>query len=113
MEPRLPAHLEAAGLIRRVAGEGGFAAVLHKGDREAGTLLIVLCENGADARAYERMPDADGTRKWHCSRQQDPENKDDFNRYIARRAEQDGDLWIIELDIAQAERFIGLDETGC
>lgn len=111
MEPRLPAHLEVAALIRRVEAEGGFAAVLQKGEREAGTLLVVLCENDTNARVYERMPDPDGTRKWHCSKRQDPESKTDFNLYIARRGEQDPDLWIIELDIAQGERFIGLTDT--
>lgn len=108
MDERLPAHLEAASLIRRVQAEGGFATVLQKGEREAGTLLLVMCESGTNTRVYERMPQPDGSRNWHCSRTQDPESKKEFNHYIARRAEQDPDLWIIELDIAQGERFIGL-----
>lgn len=41
---RLPAHLEVAGLIRAVQAAGGFATVLNKGEREAGTILIVLTE---------------------------------------------------------------------
>jgi hypothetical protein len=108
MDDRLPAHLEAASLIRSVQAEGGFATVLQKGELEAGTLLLVMCESGTNARVYERMPQPDGSRKWHCSRAQDPESEQEFNHYIARRAEQDRDLWIIELDIAQGERFIGL-----
>lgn len=108
MAARLPAHLEVAGLIRRTQSEGGFATVLQKGEREAGTILVVLCHNGTTARAYERMPQPDGSRKWHCSKNQDPESKEEFNHYIARRAEQDRDLWIIELDVAQGERLIGL-----
>jgi hypothetical protein len=108
---RLPAHLEVAALIRQVEVEGGFGAVLQKGEKEAGTLLVVLCENGTNARAYERMPDLDGTRKWHCSKRQDPENKEEFDQYIARRREQDRDLWIIELDTAQGERLIGLPDA--
>lgn len=94
-------------MVRRVQAEGGFAAVLHKGHAEAGTILVVLTENGRDSRVYERMPQPDGTRKWHCSRIQDPENKQDFEDYLSRRAAQDDDLWIVELDIAQGERFIG------
>lgn len=111
MEPRLPTHLEAGALIRRVQAEGGFATVIQKGEPEAGTILLVLCESGTNARAYERMPDLDGVRKWHCSKVQDPENNQDFNHYIARRGEQDRDLWILELDIAQGERLIGLPAT--
>ena len=108
MEERLPAHVEAAALIRRTQAEGGFATVVQKGEPEAGTLLLVLCENGTKPRIYERMPQPDGTRIWHCSRRETPENKDEFSQYLARRGEQDRDLWIIELDIAQAERLIGL-----
>lgn len=104
---RLPAHLEAAALIRRTQAEGGFATVLQKGEREAGTLLLVLCESGTNSRIYERMPQADGSRKWHCSRREDAENTVEFSDYLRRRGEQDRDMWIIELDIAQGERLIG------
>lgn len=110
MEERLPAHVEAAALIRHTQAAGGFATVLQKGEREAGTILLVLCENGTNARIYERMPQPDGSRKWHCSKKQDNENKDEFTLYIARRGDQDRDLWILELDIAEAERLIGLTE---
>jgi hypothetical protein len=108
MESRLPAHLEVAGLIRRVQSEGGFAAVLGKGEREAGTILIVTIQNGRNARVYERMPQLDGTRQWSCSKQQNAEDPHEFNEYLERRKYQDPDVWIVELDIANAERFIGV-----
>lgn len=108
MDARLPAHIEATGLLRQVQAAGGFATVLHRGHREAGSLLVVLVENGAGARAYERMPQVDGARPWHLSKVQDDENKQEFSEYLARRAARDADLWIIELDIAHGERFIGL-----
>lgn len=107
MDARLPAHLEVAALIRRVQAEGGFAAVLGKGEPEAGTILVVITENGVNSRVYERMPQLDGSRKWSCSKSQDPENKAIFDEYLERRKRQDPDLWIVELDIARAERFIG------
>ncbi|MDB5724729.1 MAG: hypothetical protein JWQ16_1483 [Novosphingobium sp.] len=107
METRLPAHLEVAGLIRSVQGEGGFAAVLAKGEREAGTILVVTTQNGRNSRVFERMPQLDGTRNWSCSKQQDTEAPQDFSDYLERRKYQDPDLWIVELDIVNAERFIG------
>jgi len=109
MEQRLPAHLEVAALIRRTQSEGGFATVLHKGEREAGTILVVLRDRGGNARIFERMPQADGSRAWHCSRTQDIDNKQDFDSYLDRRGGQDRDLWIVELDIANGERIIGLN----
>ena len=105
-EVRLPAHLEVSGFIRRTQAEGGFAAVLHKGEPEAGTILLVLTENGLNSRVYERMPQIDGTPAWHCSKRQDTDKPWEFSEYLERRGSQDRDLWIIELDIADGERLI-------
>lgn len=110
MATRVPAHLEVAGLLRAVQAAGGFATVIAKGERDAGTLLITCCENGRNLRAYERMPQADGTRRWTLASREDPENPQAFSDYLGRRRRQDSDLWIIELDIPGAERFI--DSTG-
>lgn len=110
MDNRLPAHLEVSGLIRSVEGAGGFAAVLNKGEREAGTILVVVTRNGTDSRLYERMPQLDGTRIWTCSRYQNNENRQEFLDYLSRRAAQDRDAWIIELDVADGERFIGINQ---
>lgn len=108
MEQRLPAHLEVSGLLRAVQAEGGFATVIAKGERDAGTLLVICCENGTNGRAYERMPRPDGTRGWALSKAQAAEKPEEFVEYLDRRKRQDDDLWIIELDIANGERFIGL-----
>ena len=103
---RLPAHLEISGLIRAVDAAGGFATVIATGERDAGTILLVCCENGRHYRIYERMPQLDGSRRWTLTREQDPENPHDFQEYLDRRSHADDDLWILELDIADAERFI-------
>ncbi|MEY4160958.1 MAG: hypothetical protein RLZZ136_1579 [Pseudomonadota bacterium] len=107
-ESRLPAHLEVSGLIRLVSAQGGFAAVLAKGEPDAGTIIVVTSCNGKDYRAYERMPQADGSRGWSAVRQGGDDDDRTFSAYLARRRDQDSDLWIVELDIADGERFIGL-----
>ncbi|MEO5598744.1 MAG: DUF1491 family protein [Novosphingobium sp.] len=104
-EARLPAHLEATALIRQVQGAGGFATVIQKGDADAGTFLLVLVENGRKPRLFERMPQADGVRKWQCTLEA-AEFTEEINAYLSRRANQDADLWVLELDIAHGERFI-------
>ena len=109
IEPRLAAHIEVSGLVRQVNAAGGFATVVHKGEREAGTILVVIAENGAYLRVFERMPTIDGHREWHLSRKQDVDNPAGIHEYLSRRGEQDRDVWIVELDIAHGERFIGLD----
>lgn len=108
MDARLPAKLEVGALLRLTQVEGGFGAVLQKGEPDAGTVLVVLTENGRNARLYERMPQADGTRAWHCSKKQIADNPYEFTEYLDRRGRQDPDVWIVELDIANGERLIGL-----
>ena len=108
MDVRLPAHLEVSGLLRRVQAEGGFATVLHKGDRDAGTILVILTKNGGNSVAYEKMPQLDGTRQWTLRISEEIETKEKFADFLTRRQNQDPDLWILELDIAHGERFIGL-----
>lgn len=83
--------------------------MLHKGEPEGGTILVVTLENGGNARLFERMPQLDGTRKWTESRVQDVDKKGDFDAYVARRSAQDPDVWVVELDVAFPERLIGLD----
>ena len=106
-EARLPSHLEVAGLIRRVAAAGGFATVIAKGERDAGTILLITRDSRTNPTLWERMPQFDGTRPWTVNRIQDNENKQDFEDYLARRRAQDRDAWIVELDIPNPERFIG------
>lgn len=105
---RLPAHLEVSGLIRLVESQGGTAMVLAKGERDAGTILIVTMCRGEDVRLFERMPQMDGTRPFLATKSQDLEKPEEFSEYLDRRRRQDPDIWIVEVDIANAERFVEL-----
>ena len=105
---RLPAHLEISSLIRLAEANGGFATVLNKGERDAGTILITTLSRNEPQRLFERMPQLDGTRPFVLTKTQDPEKPNDFHEYVTRRSQQDPDIWILEVDIDSAERFIAL-----
>lgn len=106
MDARLPAHVEVSGLIRAVESAGGFAMVLQKGERDAGTILVLTTQNGRNTRLWERMPQLDGSRKFSCTREQDDENPREIDEYVGKRQRSDPDCWVIELDIENAERFV-------
>ena len=106
MDARLPAHVEVSGLIRAVESAGGFAMVLQKGERDAGTILVLSTQNGRNTRLWERMPQLDGSRKFSCTREQDDENPREIDEYVGKRRRSDPDCWVIELDIENAERFV-------
>ncbi|MBX9897735.1 MAG: DUF1491 family protein [Qipengyuania sp.] len=105
-EARLPAHLEVAGLIRATEAAGGFATVVAKGERDAGAILILTIERDGSARLWERMPRLDGQRVFEVVREQTPETQEEFGEYLARRTARDRDIWLVELDIPNAERLV-------
>ena len=106
MTVRLPAHVEISALVRAAQAAGGFATVIAKGERDAGTLAIVTMERAANARFWDRMPQLDGSRRFEVAREQDAEKPAEFAEYLRRRAAQDPDLWIVELDCPDAERVL-------
>ncbi|MEO8619239.1 MAG: DUF1491 family protein [Sphingomicrobium sp.] len=101
MTDRLPAHLEASSLLRRVDGAGGFGAVLHRGDRERGSLLILILERGAPRSLLERQLQDDFTYQWAVQDARDC----DWTILRRDRTRIDPDCWLIELDVPDAERF--------
>jgi len=111
MEPRLPAHLEAAALVRRAEAEGGFAAILRKGDPDRGAIMLILRERGALHSVMERELGADFRYCWAARRLVEGPGSADLEEMVASRHRFDADSWLIELDIAEAERFIA-ETTG-
>ena len=105
-DDRLPAHLEVSGLLKLTQALGGFGMVLQKGERDAGTLVILTTNSGKNTRMWERMPQMDGSRYFVATREQNPEKPREFDEYVTRRKGQDPDCWFIELDGPDVERLI-------
>ena len=105
-EPRLAASVEAAGLIRRTQAAGDFAAILHKGDPERGSLLVIVRSRGRYVASLERRLGMDGAYRWAESGPEAGESDPEVAEFLKKRVGFDPDLWLIELDIAQPERFV-------
>jgi hypothetical protein len=105
MSPRLTARVTVDALMRRVQAEGGFAAVIARGDEISGAILLVLLERGAFRALLERTLDPEGNYRWTPCGPQDVESETSRDSYIQRRRRSDPDLWLIELDVADVERF--------
>lgn len=93
-------------MIRAVQASGGFATVLQSGDRDSGVILVVTCEKGRDSVLYERVPDLETGRRWVITRRSESEELSEFNDFLQLRRKSDPDCWVIELDIANAARFV-------
>ena len=103
---RLPAKLEATGIVRRAEAEGDFAAILRRGDPQRGALLLVISSRGRHVAFLERVLSLTGDYDWQCVGPAESADSEKVAEFLAKRARFDDDLWVIELDIAEPERFI-------
>lgn len=105
MTARLTSVLRVTALIRRVFAAGEHAAVIAKGDPDAGALLFIIAEKGRFVKMLERGIGPAAAAAAVDVGPQSNENKDNIDEYVARRRSRDPDLWVVELDGANAERF--------
>lgn len=103
---RLPAHLEANAIMRRVESAGGFAVLLRKGDPDRGALLLFVRERGGFHSVLERVLGADFRYRWALADLPQSEGSVELEQFVVQRTQFDADSWLIELDVADAERFI-------
>ena len=109
---RLPAGVEASGLIRRVEAQGDFAALLRKGDPDRGALLLVIGSRGRHVACLERVLSlSDGEYRWQTVGPGESAGSEEIRDFLAKRQRIDPDSWLIDLDIALPERFIA-ETTG-
>jgi hypothetical protein len=104
MPARIASSVLVSALLRRAGAEGGFGAVLAKGDPTAGSVAVILAERGARKCLLERLLQPDGRYAWQDSSQA-VESEEAFSTLLENRRRFDPDLWVLELDIASAERF--------
>lgn len=105
MMARLTSAMLVSALVRRVNQEGGSAMILAKGDATAGGILCVAYHKGTNPRFFERGLGPRGEPALIRSGPQDIGDEQAVSDYWQRRRTFDSDLWVIELDIADAERF--------
>jgi hypothetical protein len=103
---RLTSQVYATALMRSVQMKGGAAAVIAKGDPSAGNILIIYAEKGRVIGLRERILGQTGRYDWTSVGPQDVDNKDEIEKFLLRRRQFDPDIWIIELDVPEVERFV-------
>lgn len=106
MSSRLPTHVEVASILRRAAAAGDFAAVMRRGDRDRGSLLLIVSSRGRHVAFLERILSFDGDYAWRATGPSDSASSTEIADFLAKRARFDEDSWAVELDIADPERFI-------
>ncbi|MGI8931388.1 MAG: DUF1491 family protein [Sphingomicrobium sp.] len=111
MTDRLPAHLEASALLRRADAKGGFATIVRKGDADRGALLLLVTDRGTHVACLERTLGTTGRYGWQRVGPVADADAQAIAEFTEKRVRFDEDLWLIELDIPQPERFIAETTT--
>lgn len=106
MTARLASGLLVNALVRRADQAGGSAMVLAKGDANAGAILVLTVERGAHPRFFERGMGADGNPALTPAGPADFADEAAVSAYWQRRRSHDRDLWVVELDVPEGQRFV-------
>ena len=81
-------------LLRRIAAEGGHGMILHRGDPDAGAVMVATLCRGDATGLFERTLGATG----YAVAPVGPADAADQPDYLARRRRADPDLWVVELE---------------
>ena len=106
MDARLPAHLEASGLLRLAEAAGGHGLIIAKGDPDRGALVLLIGKRGAHVACLERGLGPAGTYVWQIVGPGGGAEASEVSGWCEKRRRFDTDAWLIELDVPQPERFI-------
>ncbi|HEX3498473.1 MAG TPA: DUF1491 family protein [Stellaceae bacterium] len=110
MQPRLKSGLWVRALIRRYDGQAIPAAVLRKGDEDAGAILIKVSRREHGCIVLNRTQNPAGELVWQRGTGPEPVDEATADAYIARQASRDPDLWVVEIEAGTGE--IMLDGTA-
>ena len=107
MTPELKTEIWASALIRRAEIGGAFAGVVRKGDPDAGAVLVKVARLDGSARLYTPARDGEGERIWlDLSAGPLGEDEKAIDHYIARRTDDDPDLWVLEIEDKHGRHFL-------
>jgi hypothetical protein len=79
---------------------------MRKGDPDRGSLLLLVTSRGRHVACLERTLSFEGTYQWGRTGPDESAGSEELADFLRKRARFDEDSWVIELDIAEPERFI-------
>lgn len=103
MTPNLKASFWTSALVRRAENEGAFAAVVRKGDPDAGACLVKVRTLDGMASVYRPVRNMEGERVWWPK---GPAQERDIDHYINTRIDDDLDLWVLEVEDRKGRHFL-------
>jgi len=106
MTARLAAGAWVNALQRRVGAAGGFLTVLARGDATAGAVVLVTRDRDGTQTAWSRVVQSNGAPAWSPGAVATRDAPETIDEFLARQRRYDPDLWVVELDVADPQRFV-------
>ena len=101
MQPRLTAGLRVAALLRRCDLAGRAAYVIHRGDDTAGAIALSVVRPSGRVELWSQEYDFDSDQRPWVLQAEGASREIDAT--VTRRRAADPDLWVIELELPDAE----------
>lgn len=95
---RLPSALWVSATLRKVNSDGGFAAVINKGEQESGSLVVRINLLNGSSRLLTETRDLDGNLGWLPPLGPDPVPDQKVDEYVQRTMARDPDVWVVEVE---------------
>lgn len=108
---RIRSQIWVGAYVRRCNSSGTFAAVVRHGDDDAGAIYVKVNRLDGSAAVYGPAPmsldaPANQDRLFVPHIQASAGNEREADRFIARQAEFDPDLWMIEIEDRAGRHFL-------
>lgn len=110
-QSRLKSEIWVQAHLRRCMTEGVYALVARKGDVDAGAIAVKVYMGSGLAKLFVRSRDLDGEEVWRNPLTKEDEAdaaspEPDIDKWLAREASIDPDIWVIEIDDAAGRAFL-------
>lgn len=97
-DDRLPTDLWVGAGLRRASDESVPIAVIRRGERQSGTVILKLNQLDRGCRILTQARDLDGRLAWFEALDGAAVPDAEADAYIARAAARDPDIWVIEIE---------------
>ncbi|MDA0997106.1 MAG: DUF1491 family protein [Proteobacteria bacterium] len=97
-EPSLKTGIWVSAQIRLCDITNMPALVRHKGDPDAGSVILKLDRLDGTSMLLSQSRDGEGRRAWLAPLGRAAAGNDKIEEYIGRRLAQDPDIWVLEIE---------------
>ncbi|WP_408889607.1 DUF1491 family protein [Novacetimonas pomaceti] len=97
-EGRLKTGIWVSAVLRQASLTGNPAVVLHRGDADAGGVLVVLRDRHDMMTVLAQTRTPDGRRAWFRATGEAAVDQAAVDTYVTRQMGRDPDLWVVEFE---------------